>query len=264
MKYNSQYPNIQKDYKIIFLHHSIGRVIFNAGRQGNPFVERFFPSTKNYISQWLTDYNRINGTNYTFTAQSFPKGNPYGWNNYPYDYYNIWVKNGGTQPYLNEPTLELLTRQYDLIIFKHCFPVCNIDEDINEPDINSASKRLENYKLQYMALKQKLNEFPHTKFLLWTGAAQVKSNTTQEQAIRAKAFFNWVKNDWIIGNDNIFLWDFYELETEGELFLKHENANKAKDSHPGKCFAEKAAHLFCQRIIEVIHHQSVLQSDRII
>jgi hypothetical protein len=257
MKYNSLYSDTQKDYKIIFLHHSTGRVIFNAGRRIKPFVTKLFPPSKNYISQWLTDYNHVNGTNYTFTEQWFPKSNPYGWNNYPYDYYNIWVKNAGPQPYLNEPTLELLTRQYDLIIYKHCFPVSNIDEDINEPDIDSSAKRLENYKLQYLALKQKLNEFSHTKFLLWTGAAQVKSNITQEQAIRSKSFFDWVKNEWNTENDNIFLWDFYELETEGELFLKDENANNTHDSHPGKFFAEKVAPLFCQRIIEVIQHQYV-------
>ena len=33
---------------------------------------------------------------------SFPKPNPYGWNNYPYDYYNIWVKNAGEELYMEE------------------------------------------------------------------------------------------------------------------------------------------------------------------
>jgi len=78
----------------------------------------------------------LNGTNYTITEQFFPRKELYGWNNYPYDYYNIWVKNAGDQPYLNEPTLEILTRQYELIIFKHCYPVSNINEDLNHPVIN--------------------------------------------------------------------------------------------------------------------------------
>ena len=260
MKNNSTYSISQKDYKIIFLHHSTGRVISDAGKGMNPITRRLFPR-RNYVSQWLSDYNSINGTNYTFTEQLFPKANPYGWNNYPYDYYNIWVKHGGPLPYLDEPTLEILTKQYNLIIFKHCFPVSNIDEDINKPEINSAAKRLENYKLQYLALKVKLNEFPNNKFLIWTGAAQVKSKITQEQATRARSFFNWVKNDWHTANDNIFLWDFYELETQGELFLKNENANNTKDSHPGKSFARKVAPLFCQRIIEVIHHNSALSKE---
>ena len=260
MKNNYTYSNSQKDYKIIFLHHSTGRIISNVGKGMNPIVRKLFPQ-KSYVSQWLSDYNIVNATNYTIAEQYFPKSHPYGWNNYPYDYYNIWVKNAGPKTYLDEPTLEILTKQYKLIIFKHCFPVSNIDEDLNKPDINSAEKRIENYKLQYLALKQKLKEFPNTKFLIWTGAAQVKSHMTPEQALRAKAFFDWVKNDWDTANDNIFLWDFYELQTEGELFLKNENAPNTNDSHPNKFFAEKVAPLFCQRIIEVIQHKSELSTE---
>lgn len=70
----------------------------------------------------------------------------------------------GNKP-MNEPTLEILSKKYNLIIFKHCFPVCNISEDTNHPDINSSEKRIENYKLQYIALKQKLRAFPDTNFL---------------------------------------------------------------------------------------------------
>jgi hypothetical protein len=259
MNNNFKSTTSQKEYKIIFLHHSTGQVIYNAGNETNRIVRKLFPQ-KAYVSQWFADYNNANGTNYNITEQFFPKSKPYGWNNYPYDYYNIWVKNAGEQPYLGEPTLEILTKQYDLIIFKHCFPVSNIIEDINQPDINSPEKRIENYKLQYLALKQKLNEFPNTKFLVWTGAVQVESNTTKEQAQRAKDFFDWVKNDWDTADDNIFLWDFYELETEGGLFLKNENATNRSNSHPGKSFAAKAAPLFCQKIIEVIQHNSKIKN----
>jgi len=257
MKKYSKSVNQQKEYKIIFLHHSTGRVIYEAGNGANRIIRRLF-SPKTFTSQWFLDYNSANGTNYTIREQSFPNGNPYGWENYPFDYYNIWVKNAGDMPYLKEPTLEILTKQYDLIIFKHCFPVSDIEEDINKPDINSREKRLENYKLQYLALKEKLLQFPNTKFLIWTGAALVQSNTTQEKALRAKTFFDWVKNDWDTVEDNIFLWDFYELETEGGLYLKNEYANSLNDSHPGKSFAEKAAPLFCQRIIDVIQSNPTL------
>jgi hypothetical protein len=97
-----------------------------------------------------------------------------------------------------------------------------------------------------------MHEFPNTKFLVWTGAARVESNTTKNQAERTKAFFDWVRNEWNTPDDNIFLWDFYELETEGTLYLKIENANDRANSHPGKAFAEKVAPLFCKRITEII------------
>ena len=60
--------------------------------------------------------------------------------NDPYDYYNIWVKNAGNEPYKGEPTLEILTSKYDVIIFKHCFPSSNVEPDTGAPDINSKNK----------------------------------------------------------------------------------------------------------------------------
>lgn len=243
--------NAENQYKIIFLHHSTGDVIKSGGIRPIRFIGRFLKQESS-ISKWLKQYNIFNETNYVIDEQYFPKKELYGWNNYPYDYYNIWVINAGDKPYLNEPTLEILTKRYNLIIFKHCYPVSNIEEDINKPDINSSERRIENYKLQYLALKQKLHEFPNTKFLIWTGAVQVESNTTKEQAQRAKDFFDWVRNEWDTPNDNIFIWDFYGLETEGSLYLKKEYAVNTDDSHPNQSFAKRVSQLFCKRIIEVI------------
>ena len=145
-----------KEYRILFLHHSTGNVIFNAGKTQSILSRKLFKN-KSFVKQWFKNYNQSNNTNYKIEEQYFPKDKPYGWNNYPYDYYNIWVKHSGTQPYMNEPTLEILTQKYDLIIFKHCYPVSDIIADSNHADINSSVKSLENYKLQYLALKQKMH-----------------------------------------------------------------------------------------------------------
>jgi len=221
--------------KIIFLHHSTGELIWKGG-----------------VPRWFEQYNTENGTNYKMVEQVFPKSSPYGWKNYPYDYWNIWVNQAGDKPFKKEPTLEILTRQYDVIIWKHCFPVSKIKEDTGDPDINSEDKRIENYRLQYAALKTKMGEFPKNKFILWTGAALVKNATNEETAKRAKAFFDWVRNEWDEIGDNIYLWDFYELETEGGLYLKKEYAVSPSNSHPNETFSQKVAPLFCQRIVEVI------------
>ncbi len=165
--------------KILFLHHSTGECVWNGGVQG-----------------WFDAYNKANKAEYEITEQSFPKDDPYGWNNYPYDYWNIWVQHAGSKPHKGEPTLELLTSKYSVIIFKHCFPVSSIEAETGQADVASADKRIENYKLQYAALKKKLREFPKTKFILWTGAALVKSETDEAAARRAKAFFEWVRGTW--------------------------------------------------------------------
>ncbi|MFH1118786.1 MAG: hypothetical protein V1775_03115 [Bacteroidota bacterium] len=238
-------------YKIIFLHHSTGHVIWDGKASGLKKITGIF-NKHEAVPDWFANHNKINGTNYFITEQNFPKAKPYGWHNYPYDYYNIWVENGGSSPFQEEPTLEMLTKDYDLIIFKHCFPVGNILDSSDSAEINSDKKTLENYKSQYMALKEKLLMFPGTKFLVWTAAALVESQTTAEEAARTKQFVDWVINEWDSQGDNIFLWDFYNLETEGGPFLKPEYAVGQDDSHPDRSFANKVAPLFCQRIVDVI------------
>lgn len=226
---------MEKSKRIIFLHHSTGNRIWKGG-----------------VLHWFKKYNSKNGTNYLISEQAFPKKSPYGWKNYPYDYWNIWVKHAGIKEFKGEPTLEILTEKYDAIIFKHCYPVSNIKEDKRNPDISSESKRLGNYKLQYKALREKLRKFPNNKFIVWTGAALVKKATNESNAKHAKAFFDWVRDKWDVPDDNIYLWDFYQLETEGGLYLKGEYAAGRKDSHPNKKFSEMVAPFFCQRIVNVI------------
>ncbi len=135
--------------KIIFLHHSTGYNIWVGGT--NRYIYKL--TKEGDVKKYFKNYNRKNKTNYSISEQYFPKLEPYGWNNYPYDYYNIWVKHSGPDRYMDEPTLEILTREYDIIIFKHCFPGSRILEDTGNPNIDSDEKRLENYKLQYNALK---------------------------------------------------------------------------------------------------------------
>ena len=238
-------------YDILFLHHSTGMTVWKGKTAKHAKIKRFF-GVEYAVPEWFDNYNQKTGSEYLIFERAFPKGDPYPWNNYPFDYYNIWVKNAGNKPFEEEPTLEILTQDYEMIIFKHCFPVSHILPDIGVPDIDSPEKRIENYKLQYNALKEKLHEFPGTKFLVWTSAALVETKTTPEQAALAREFVDWVREEWDVEGDNISLWDFYDLETEGTLYLKEGNARNKYDSHPNTKFAEKVGPLFCQRIVDVI------------
>lgn len=233
--------------KIIFLHHSTGQNIWLGNT--HPYVNRFIK--KSDVRTFFNRYNRKNNTNYFITDRFFPKAEPYGWKNYPYDYYNIWVKNAGDSLYKGEQTLEILTKEFDIIIFKHCFPVSNIQDDTGMPDINSEEKRLENYILQYNALKAKMHEFPDKKFIVWTPAVHVKNLLSQVEAERTREFYEWVKNVWDEKGDNIFVFDFYNYETEGELFLQDKYAYSPDNSHPNKQFSARIAPLFAQFIVDV-------------
>lgn len=239
--------NNEEMRKVIFLHHSTGQAVWYGGV--NRYVRKL--TNRSDVKVFFNTYNRTHDTKYVITETSFPKEAPYGWKNYPYDYYNIWVKNAGVNPYLDEPTLEILTKEYDIIIFKHCYPVSNIKEDLGAPNIESEEKRLENYKLHYDALKKKMHEFPETKFIVWSPVVQVNNNISPEEARRTYDFYNWVMNEWDEKGDNIFIWDFYKLETEGGLYFKDEYSVSPNDSHPNKQFAGRVAQLFAQFIIDV-------------
>jgi len=226
------------DVKIIFLHHSTGGNIWGGG-----------------VSGWFTTYNTTSSKSYQITERAYPKSTPYGWNNYPYDYWNIWVNHQGYSQYLQEDTIELLAsapQNYKVIIWKHCFPVSGISADTGSPSISSDYKTIENYQLQYNALKTKMRQFSDVRFIVWTGAALVAGATNLQSAQKALDFFNWVKNTWDEPDDNIFVWDFYALETEGTLYFLNDYAEGTTDSHPDAEFSAAVAPYFCHRIIDII------------
>lgn len=244
---------MEGEYKILFLHHSTGSILWKGG--SNSFEIKGIRIGAEYdVPKWFKEYNKTNGTFYQISEQNFPNDEPYGWQNYPYDYYNIWVKNSGDTPFMGEPTLEILTKEYNMIIFKHCYPVSGLVSDSINIDIDSKEKTIENYKMQYTALKQKLLQFPNTKFLVFTGAVMLKTQLSEASAILAKSYTEWLRSTWDTDNDNIFLWDFYDLETEGGLYLKPEYSTGINNSHPNEFFAQKVAPLFCQRIVDVIEN----------
>ena len=209
--------------EIIFLHHSTGGNIWDGGVPG-----------------WFEQ----NAPQHSITEQWFPAAVD---GNYPYDYWNLWVNRSG-----QDLTLETLTASYKMIIFKHCFPVSEIEADTGNPDIASDAKRLENYYLQYNALKAKLREFPNNIFIVWTGAVELSSDIDEGMAQRTRTFFDWVRTSWDEPGDNIHIFDFYALETEGTLYMQPEHASGENDAHPNSAFAQEVAPVFCQRIVDVI------------
>ncbi len=224
---------------VVFLHHSTGENIYNGG-----------------VAGWISNYNREKSTQYGITERAYPN-EPYPWDNYPYDYWNIWVKHAGAKPYRGQDTLEILTKRYQVIVFKHCYPVSAIEPKAGGAKVAS-QKTLANYQAQYRALKNKLRSFAATRFIVWTGAALTRTalhndySGNADTAKRARKFFDWVKNHWDEQGDNIFVFDFYELETEGGQYMLDKYAQGAGDPHPNEAFARKVAPLFAKRVVDVI------------
>ena len=74
---------------VIFLHHSTGAGVYNAG-----------------VEQYFADYNSNNATDYQINERGYPNS-PYPWNNYPYDFWNLWI-NGDCDS--EQSGIECLTR----------------------------------------------------------------------------------------------------------------------------------------------------------
>ena len=241
--------------KIIFLHHSTGRMVYYKGN----------------VADSIEAYNQKNNTHISVTERNFPN-KPYPWENYPYDYWNIWL-NGygdnhrGKPEYPNVECLEDLCKEYTVIILKHCFPGAGILEDTGYPDVGSKRKSLENYKVQYRALRDKFDSFPDTDFILWTLVPLHRlDNNAQTNSSRAKEFVDWVKSDWLIEDGkqrkNIHIFDYFSLAAELDskataprivncLKYEYELSHDGNDSHPNELACREIGPKFAEFILAI-------------
>lgn len=234
----------------VFLHHSTGNGVYNEGK----------------VKEWVNKYNTDNKTNYSVVERSYPN-KPYPWENYPYDYWNLWV-NGKCDPENeNIQCIEDILKDFDVVIFKHCFPGAGINADEGLPSIDSKEKTISNYKLQYRALRSLMDKFSDKKFIVWTLAPLHRLSTTAEEAARAKEFVNWVKSDWLLEDGkthpNIFVFDFFGLTAEVDqnpvngkvncLKYDYELNHSDGDSHPNTLANQTIGPHFAEFVVNVFN-----------
>lgn len=237
----------------IFLHHSTGEGVYVEGN----------------VASWINNYNSSNGTNYTVTERSYPDS-PYPWENYPYDYWNLWVNGQCNTTNANIQCLSNILQSYDVVIFKHCFPGAGLVPDNATPTVSSPVKSIANYKLQYRALRGLMDQYPTKKFIIWTLAPLHRLETTTEEAARAREFVNWVKSTWLTedgkSHPNIYIFDFYNLVAESNptpvngkvncLKYDYEKSHTVIDSHPNLNANQAVGPIFAQFIVNTFKSQA--------
>ncbi len=242
----------------IFLHHSTGGNVFYEGG----------------VEAWITSYNTTNNTNYSITETSYPT-DPWPWANYAYDFWKLWVDGSCNNTNPNIACLDYYTQNYDLIIFKHCFPGAAIGPDEENPSVSSENKTIANYKLQYRALRDKFDAMPATKFMVWTLAPLHRNATNSDDALRALQFVQWVKTDWLTedgkAHPNIFVFDFFgqvaELDPnalQGKpycLKYAYEASHDGDDSHPNTVANQSIGPLFAESVVRVLSVQTTSVSN---
>lgn len=257
--------------RVGYLHHSTGEIVWAGGMHRRLYgawsglpdgVKRFGDRLwSGGVADFLRRWNAEHATDYRITAVTYPATTGgYPWANYPYDYWNLWVRHGGANRDRAEQTLEDLALAYDVIVFKHCFSVSRLKDVPGPASASSDVKTLGNFKLQYEALKARLHEFPRTRFILWTGPVLDRRSTDPEQARRAREFFDWVRETWDEKGDNIHLWDFYALSADETGVLAPGYSKAPGDSHPSALLARKAAPLLGRRIVDVIEGRGDVSS----
>lgn len=238
--------------KVIFLVHSTGSNLFYQGQVG----------------EWISNYNIQHSTSYQIDARAYPH-TPYPWDNYPYDYWNLWVNNQCNNTNPNIECLDKLTQDYDVIIFKHCFPASSIVADDNNPSVSSNVKTLANYKLQYKALLQLMDSYPNKKFILLTLVPLHRLDTWAEPATRARQFVDWVNTSWLTEDGkqhpNVYIFDINSLLAERNptpvngvvncLKYDYELSHTGIDSHPNLLANQTIGPIFAQFIVNTIQNQ---------
>ncbi len=242
-------PVLAAGEKIMFLHHSTGEGVYWEGG----------------VPDWIDDYNSTHGTSYQIFERNYPD-TPYPWENYPYDYWNLWVKGNCDSSNPDIECMNTLTQNYDVIIFKHCFPGAAIEPDSGNPDVTSSTKTLENYKLQYRALRDMMDSYPDNLFIVWTLTPLHRLDTSEDEASRAKQFVGWVKKEFLfedgILHPNITVFDFWGIVAEDSLNpskgktnclkYEYEGSHLLSDSHPNYDANQAAGPQFAQTIVSAI------------
>jgi hypothetical protein len=215
--------------KLIFIHHSCGEYWLadegddpRAGELGATLSSNnYFVSDTNY--EWGPDDADLG---YETIGDHTDIGHWYNWFVGPNSitYTTALYNEFGSHSYYTRLTDPDPSRENEIIMFKSCFPNSNLrgDPTADPPPIESNPLRgqaasgnsnhtVANAKGIYIALLNYFETQPDKLFIVIT-APPVQDST---YAANARAFNNWLVNDWLDGYeyDNVAVFDFYNVLT---------------------------------------------------
>jgi hypothetical protein len=195
--------------KLIFIHHSSGE-------------------------NWLADDNgglglALNQNNY------FVSDTNYGWGpdsigdrtdipNWP-----EWFRSSHTPTYMNAlfnendqhasytRTLANPGGQNQIVMFKSCFPNSDLTGNPGDPPTAGGWLTVGHAKYVYNEILEYFATQPNKLFIVITAPPLLAAHTTSHNAANARAFNNWLVNDWLAENHytlkNVAVFDFYNVLT---------------------------------------------------
>ncbi|MCB8967099.1 MAG: hypothetical protein H6660_09415 [Ardenticatenaceae bacterium] len=224
-------------HNILFIHHSTGRGLIADGAVREQFTAAGYDF-------WDMDYNYLGLTN----AQGERTG------------YTYFIPDDNTDPdgyaALFSQTLYEQPRnafsgimQHQVIIFKSCFPTSDIQDEA----------QLAAYQAYYRQIRDVIDQYPDHLFIVMTPPPLEASNTTPENAGRARAFANWLASDeFLAGHPNLATFDFFNLlagddpDAPDFNMLRTAYQHGGGDSHPNKEANETIGPLFAAFVLQTI------------
>lgn len=217
--------------RIIFLHHSCGHNLIEQGdvRQGLASLGYEF-----YDHGYNDDGLRLADGSYSGMNFDVP-----GDNTDPDGFAEIFA-----QPLHDPPdnTFSYLM-QYDVIIFKSCYPTSNI----------ASAEQLADYQEYYRLIRSRMDQHPEKTFIIVTQPPEVPGNSDLDAASRARDFVNWLQSgEYLDGYANIFVFDFFGLLADDDNFLRREYRLDDYDGHPNQRANQEIGPVFVDFIDQVI------------
>ncbi len=217
--------------RIIWLHHSVGAGLIEGGgvREGLTALGYEF-----YDHGYNGDGLRDAAGEYTGINYDVP-----GDNTDPDGLAAIFA-----QP-LHDPPDNTFSHlmQYDVIIWKSCFPTSNIADDA----------QLEAYQSYYLAIRDTVDRYPDKLFIAVTSPPQVPGSSSPDEAARARAFSQWLQSpEYLGGRSNLAVFDFFTLLAGEDNFLRREYRVDNTDAHPNEAANQAIGPIFVEFVDQAI------------
>jgi len=222
-------PTPESDFsRIIFLHHSVGANLIEQGDVRQSLTA---------LGYEFYDHG-YNGDGLVL-ADGTPAGRDFGVpddNTNPDGFADIFA-----QP-LHDPPDNTFSHlmEYDVIAFKSCYPVSDIETD----------DELADYEDYYLSIRSRMDQYPNKIFIVLTPPPEILADTDPAAAERARAFADWLaSNEYLSGHPNVFTFDFFDLLADPSTnMLRDAYQINAGDAHPNALANEAIGPLFADFI----------------
>ena len=137
---------------------------------------------------------------------------------------------------------------YDVIAFKSCFPVSNIESD----------EQLADYRSYYLSIRSRMDQYLDKIFIVVTPPPEIPADTDAQAAARARAFANWLASDeYLSGHPNVFTFNFFDLLADPSTnMLRADYRADEYDAHPNELANQTIGSLFADFIDQPIRSYS--------